>query len=400
MSKTTPHSSPKIGTKVADSGEYVSRGDGNPTLIHVHQEGPVTKPTTSMSQFLSYDWKYRLHEEIYGNRHMDPWFVTLTFDDKHLPESPEDGHYQVDAWLRSLKRYVSTKTALLEQEAFENGKTSPDSHDRIETKMRYWFCWERGEQTNRLHLHGLVFFPTPFGGLSEWNNLPGNCNWRDTRGRWKVDRLNRKDHAAVSKTAWYLTKYLTKEQNIGRKLCSSRFGLTTVTQLLLTSHFQTLTIASLPMAQKLLQRLSLSPSYLTSKRLNSLIWRDRLLTISRHDLPTQLAARLTTGAKSSAQDVYNLLNASERRHVADLYQNSEGYRRIVRRLAKETARQIQNIASTCPESRIAATLIGSTTFGKSLSTCDPKAAGATAAYKKSYGTRKHSVSASTPDVRL
>lgn len=76
-------------------------------------------------------WAARcIHE---AQTHEDACFVTLTYDDEHLPQYSElrPDHWQ--KFVKRLRKYVSPK------------------------KLRYFHCGEYGETTQRPHYHALLF---------------------------------------------------------------------------------------------------------------------------------------------------------------------------------------------------------------------------------------------------
>ena len=83
----------------------------------------------------SKDWAVRcMHESSLYKRNC---FLTLTYDDKHLPVTynrlPTLYRYDFTCFMKRLRYYF------------------PDE------KIRYFFCGEYGEQTNRPHFHAILF---------------------------------------------------------------------------------------------------------------------------------------------------------------------------------------------------------------------------------------------------
>ncbi len=77
----------------------------------------------------SRDWSVRLtHENLY---HTQSSFLTLTYDEEHLPEN---GSLDISHWQLFAKRLRQTTGS-----------------------FRFYHCGEYGAQTNRAHLHAIIF---------------------------------------------------------------------------------------------------------------------------------------------------------------------------------------------------------------------------------------------------
>ena len=141
------------------------------------------------------DWRIRLIKEYELGSHFNCLFVTLNFDNEHLPEG-----YDVAPLLRKWRDRVR--------------KTWPKKKRR----MRYWFCTELGPEHGRLHLHGLVF------------NWPGTYN--DFRDKWSYG-FAWVEPAKTVGAAIYCCKYCVKDFSpnvnidpdfIPRVYCSAGIG--------------------------------------------------------------------------------------------------------------------------------------------------------------------------------
>lgn len=120
-------------------------------------------------------WAHRILLESY--KHGDSCFVTLTYDEDHVPDSLVKADYQ--NWLKRLRKTLAPK------------------------KIRYFIAGEYGDITHRPHFHAAIFGLDPIaaGGLSgrsgivetSWGNgftYVGNLTW---------------------KSASYIAGYLTKK---------------------------------------------------------------------------------------------------------------------------------------------------------------------------------------------
>ena len=67
--------------------------------------------------------------------HEESSFLTLTYDDEHLPETGSLDHRHMQMFIRKLRKHCA-----------RHGK-----------KIRFYLCGEYGEKTNRAHYHALIY---------------------------------------------------------------------------------------------------------------------------------------------------------------------------------------------------------------------------------------------------
>lgn len=77
-------------------------------------------------------WVFRLEQTAKHSKFN--YFVTLTYDDEHLPEIGDNGSYNITCFLKRVRK----KTQLPEN-------------------FKYYFCTELGEKYGRLHHHAILF---------------------------------------------------------------------------------------------------------------------------------------------------------------------------------------------------------------------------------------------------
>lgn len=112
-----------------------------PVYTKAKGRGKRKKPTSEVQQRLN-----RRHAEgklrrlLHTNFTEADLFVTLTFDDAHLPASVEDAQRLLQNFLRRLKRRYA----------------------KLEAELKYIYILEKGEQTGRLHVHMVLS-----GGLGQ-----------------------------------------------------------------------------------------------------------------------------------------------------------------------------------------------------------------------------------------
>lgn len=123
-----------------------------------------------------------------AKQYEDNAFITLTYDDEHLPIGGTlvPAHYQL--WLKRLRKRLSPQT------------------------IRYFVVGEYGEGTERPHYHAILF------GFPHCRNAPSLCTKRkcavcsivsDTWGHGLV-QVGTLTHASAQYCAGYITKKLTK----------------------------------------------------------------------------------------------------------------------------------------------------------------------------------------------
>ncbi len=228
-----------------------------------------------------FEWQYRVamaFKELPG--HQCAW-VTLTYAVE--PPTWEAARKNMKMWLRRVQDY---KTRVLLPALEGAGESLDDS------KIHYIIVEEEGAENGRKHFHALVWLPAPLP-IKQWEDKL--IKWQ--HGFQKVKRVKPDDTVGL---AIYVAKYATKAQ--GRIKCSYNFGLTTAIILLSTSSFRKLALVNIQIAQKLLRRVSLTPNYLTSRKMTYLISRLSSSTTS-HKLQPRKNQRVTGLLTSGCQAV-------------------------------------------------------------------------------------------------
>lgn len=130
----------------------------------------------------SRQWAVRMMHE--AQLHEENCFLTLTYDDEHLPEH---GSLDKEAFPRFMKRL--RKTGI---------------------NARYFHCGEYGENTMRPHYHACLFGHA-FPDKTKWAVRNGNPVWRSTT----LERLwpygNSEIGSLTFESAAYVARYVTKK---------------------------------------------------------------------------------------------------------------------------------------------------------------------------------------------
>lgn len=125
-------------------------------------------------------WAHRCQHEARSWQHNS--FLTLTYDDEHLPE---EGHLEprdLQLFIKRLRKRVHSLLAKSPKRAqtrpphaTSNARSRVVSDPR--STLRYFACGEYGEQNGRPHYHALIFnadFPGTRIGLSHGDELRTN----------------------------------------------------------------------------------------------------------------------------------------------------------------------------------------------------------------------------------
>ena len=103
------------------------------------------------------DWATRMELEAYGHDKESIWFVTLTYDDDHVPtQDTETGEIfkgGVNVWRDASERPRTVQTLSVEDiqlfmKRFRKAVRKP---------LRYFLAGEYGEQTARPHYHMILY---------------------------------------------------------------------------------------------------------------------------------------------------------------------------------------------------------------------------------------------------
>ena len=142
------------------------------------------------------DWAVRCSHEmqIAEERELESSFITLTYNDEHLPNPPSINKSDPHRFINNLRKYL-TRTY---------GK---------ETKIRFFGCGEYGSQLDRPHYH-FIIFGYQFTDLElHTENYQGNKIYISET----LDRLWGKGFATTAfasyQTAHYVARYIFKKIN-------------------------------------------------------------------------------------------------------------------------------------------------------------------------------------------
>jgi len=148
----------------------------------------------------SKEWALRLEHEL--SYHQYASFITLTYDDEHLPESKSLNKRDVQLWLKKLRKEVEPE------------------------KLKYYCAGEYGELNGRPHYHLIIF------GLGKKDEELMNKHWRHgyiyvgtvtyDSCRYVADYLQKRYYGEEYIKSIYgdrLQPYAVMSQKIGKQYC-------------------------------------------------------------------------------------------------------------------------------------------------------------------------------------
>lgn len=136
-------------------------------------------------------WAHRIMLE--ATQHSSSVFVTLTYDDEHLPEDGSLRPRDLQLWLKRLRKFMAP------------------------TKIRFYAVGEYGDETGRPHYHAVLFgFPScsSFGTVYNRSGCCDSCRVvRDTWGKGRIHvGVLEKDSAGY--VCGYVVKKMTKADDV------------------------------------------------------------------------------------------------------------------------------------------------------------------------------------------
>ena len=140
----------------------------------------------------SRQWAVRCVHE--ASLYKDNCFLTLTYDDEHLPSDGSLNHTDMTLFLKRLRESIK-----------------PD-------KVRYMYCGEYGENTSRAHYHCLCFGYWPKDARAFKRSASGSMLFRSD----SLDRLWHNGYVLIGdvsfESAAYVARYTMKKQQPEKKI--------------------------------------------------------------------------------------------------------------------------------------------------------------------------------------
>lgn len=152
-------------------------------------------------------WANRMEMEL--AYHEDNWFLTLTYDNEHVPHN-----YKVDEFTGEILIENLTLVPKDLQDFLKRLRRNIDYHKRGDsTKMMYYCCGEYGDKTHRPHYHGIIYdLPIKADELKELKRKNGavyyTCPW--------LEKVWGKGNIILAPVEWescaYVARYIMKKQ--------------------------------------------------------------------------------------------------------------------------------------------------------------------------------------------
>ncbi|QCS36186.1 replication initiator protein [Capybara microvirus Cap1_SP_158] len=153
--KTFIYSSEKVDTRIF-----------YPTYSSYYYDVPCGQCSACRSDY-SYSWMVRLMLERYYHSPTECWFITLTYDDEHLPTclpyANEETGENIETQWHSLERDAIPR--------FNKRLKAKLSYDKFKSDFKFYACGEYGIRgTRRPHYHA-IYFGLPINDLKYYKQV-------------------------------------------------------------------------------------------------------------------------------------------------------------------------------------------------------------------------------------
>lgn len=131
-------------------------------------------------------WSFRIEQEAMSARTVSALFVTLTYDNEHLPEDLSVSKKEVQKYLHDLRQNLYRK--------YFDGTSSESV-----PVLRYYVCAEYGSKRGRPHYHGILMFNK-------------SVDWKLIQSSWNKGIVDIREF--TSARAGYVAKYSVKQLDL------------------------------------------------------------------------------------------------------------------------------------------------------------------------------------------
>jgi len=144
--------------------------------------------------------------------HEEAAFLTMTYNDQHLPPGGSLDHKHVQLFIKRLRKHVSR----LNQKA-NAGRSDDNSKpiEKIEPKLRYYMCGEYGDKTNRAHYHMCLYGWAP-KDQKYWSTSGSKIKSKIYTSE-TLDKIWKKGNCYIGEvtfeSAAYVARYIMKKIN-------------------------------------------------------------------------------------------------------------------------------------------------------------------------------------------
>lgn len=131
-------------------------------------------------------------------------FITLTYDDEHLPEDYNLRHYDYQTFIKRLRESALQgevgKSTILHQRHTADGR-----HEQ-RAVVRYHMCGEYGPTTGRQHYHANLF-GINFADRKPWKKTPAGYQLYKSE---TLDKIWGNGHASIGTLTWQTAAYTAR----------------------------------------------------------------------------------------------------------------------------------------------------------------------------------------------
>ncbi|WNK13586.1 MAG: replication initiator protein [Microvirus sp.] len=151
------------------------------------------------------EWATRCANEAAMHEHN--CVLTLTYEDKNLPENGSLAHEDFQKFLKRLRQDI------VRAQRPQSGLQADKLPLLVGGKLKYFMCGEYGEQKKRPHYHAMLF-GVDFADKEKWSKTTkGNQLWRSDY----LDKKWRYGQALIGEMNWgsaaYITQYTLKKMS-------------------------------------------------------------------------------------------------------------------------------------------------------------------------------------------
>lgn len=133
-----------------ENGKWPLTFDRNKGLVDMPVDIPCGKCVGCLLE-RSRQWAVRLMHE--ASLHHENVFLTLTYDDDHLPEDGSLHKEDFQLFMKRLRKHLVDTNRKIRAVNAKEGSSLPLYNERI----RFFHCGEYGGQTGRPHYHAIIF---------------------------------------------------------------------------------------------------------------------------------------------------------------------------------------------------------------------------------------------------
>lgn len=193
-------------------GPYLDESNEKKLLIQLKKENCTLLPCghcAACKLTASSSWANRMEMEL--PYHKNAWFLTLTYDDEHVPWSYNNG-LGINKWTGEVEIENLTLNYKDMQDFWKRLRRYREYHNIDDGQLMYFQAGEYGGKTHRPHYHAIVYdLNIKKEDLKEYKRKNGivyyNCDW--------ITKIWGNGHVVITEASWkafaYTARYTTKK---------------------------------------------------------------------------------------------------------------------------------------------------------------------------------------------